>query len=303
MIVGVDEVGRGCLAGPVCVAAVLLGEHSVEGLTDSKMLTSKKRLHLSRLIKEQALGIGIGWISAKAIDQIGISVALKLAATTAVRQINRNYDQIIIDGTIRLVDDPRVILMKKADLLIESVSAASIIAKVCRDQYMTYVDGLFPGYGFATHVGYGTAKHLSSLQNLGPSPVHRLSFAPLNTAPIKRSPIALTPGSLAEQKAAAYLRDNKYKIIEQNWKTKWCEIDMVVLKNDVLHFVESKYRASGRSGEGMAHVTPAKRRQMRFAAELYIKQKKWVGDATLSAIEISGPDFSVTGWLPDIDAV
>lgn len=302
MIVGVDEVGRGCLAGPVCVAAVGLAAHTIEGLTDSKKLTAKKRIILDREIRQQAAGIGIGWVSARAIDQIGMSAALKLAATTAVRQIGCSYGQIIIDGTIRLVDDPRVTLMKKADLLIQEVSAASIIAKVARDRYMEQVDRVFPGYGFAAHVGYGTPQHLAAMETLGPSPVHRYSFAPLASAPVRRPPVSLAPGALAEQKAAAYLSDQQYDILERNWRTKWCEVDLIAVKDGVLHFVESKYRANGLFGDGLAYVTPHKQKQMRFAAELYIAQKGWQGNAVLSAIEVSGTGFSVSRWIPDIDA-
>lgn len=179
MIVGIDEVGRGAWAGPMVVGAVLLGDTTIEGLTDSKLLTRRQRERLDTEIRQKALGIGLGWVSAKQIDEIGLSQALKLASRRALSHIRQNYQEIIIDGTIVLIDDPRVTLLKKADLLIPSVSAASIIAKVARDKYMHHLDDVFPGYKFAGHVGYGTAAHRIAIEELGVTPLHRLSYAPL----------------------------------------------------------------------------------------------------------------------------
>lgn len=179
MIVGIDEVGRGAWAGPMVVGAVLLGDVNIPGLTDSKKLTQKRREQLDIQIRQQALAIGLGWVSAKQIDTIGLSAALKLASAKAIAHIHQEYKEIIIDGTIRLIDDPRVSLMPKADLLVPSVSAASIIAKVARDNYMKHLDEVFPGYNFSTHVGYGTATHRAAIENRGVTPLHRLSFGPL----------------------------------------------------------------------------------------------------------------------------
>ncbi|MDN5274594.1 MAG: putative Ribonuclease [Candidatus Saccharibacteria bacterium] len=179
MIVGIDEVGRGAWAGPMVVGAVLLGDASIPGLTDSKKLTRKQREALDIQIRQQALAIGLGWVSAKQIDTIGLSAALKLASRRALAHIRPDYTEIIIDGTIALIDDPRVTLLPKADLLIPSVSAASIVAKVARDNYMKHLDEVFPGYMFTGHVGYGTAAHRAAIETLGVSPLHRLSFAPL----------------------------------------------------------------------------------------------------------------------------
>jgi ribonuclease HII len=179
MIVGIDEVGRGAWAGPLVVGAVLLGDISIPGLTDSKKLSKKRREILDIEIRQNATAIGLGWVSAKQIDEIGLSEALKLASRRALEQIKHEYTEIIIDGTIALIDDPRVTLLPKADLLIPSVSAASIVAKVARDNYMKHLDEIFPGYSFSAHVGYGTALHQASIKTLGVTPLHRLSFGPL----------------------------------------------------------------------------------------------------------------------------
>ena len=183
MILGIDEVGRGPWAGPLVVGAVVLGDAPIEGLTDSKKLTAKRRQALDVVIRQRAAGIGLGWVSAAIIDQIGLSAALVLATKLAVDQVSAPYHQIIIDGTINFLAGTSkgdyVTTLIKADLLIPSVSAASIVAKVARDAYMSQQDDLYPGYGFANHVGYGTAAHAAAIYKLGVTPLHRLSFKPL----------------------------------------------------------------------------------------------------------------------------
>lgn len=183
MILGVDEVGRGPWAGPLVVGAVVLGGATIDGLTDSKKLAKKQREKLDIEIREKALGFGLGWVDATEIDEIGLSQALIKATKIAVEQINVPYHEIIIDGTVNFLADTTkgkyVTTMKKADLLVPSVSAASIIAKVARDKFMAEQDKIHPGYEFKKHVGYGTAKHIEAIDKLGVTPLHRLSFAPL----------------------------------------------------------------------------------------------------------------------------
>lgn len=183
MILGIDEVGRGPWAGPLVVGAVVLGGATIQGLTDSKKLTKKRREELDVIIREQASGFGLGWVSAEELDTIGLSAALVLATKRAVEQIKAPYSEIIIDGTVNFLKDTNkgayVTTLTKADLLIPSVSAASIVAKVARDAYMTEQDFIYPGYGFTSHVGYGTVVHRLAIEKLGVTPLHRLSFAPL----------------------------------------------------------------------------------------------------------------------------
>ena len=142
---------------------MVLGGAEIEGLTDSKKLTKKRREALDVIIRQFAAGYGIGWVSAHEIDANGLSSALRLATKRAVEQITVPYHEIIIDGTINFLKDTTkaqyVTTLKKADLLIPSVSAASIIAKVARDRYMAEQDALYPEYKFGLHVGYGTAAH------------------------------------------------------------------------------------------------------------------------------------------------
>lgn len=280
--IGIDEVGRGPLAGPLCVAAVALDmNQSYEGLADSKKLTPRKRERESVYIKQQALGIGIGWVDARDLDQLGMVAALKLAARRAYDQlpldIQSRAQQIIIDGDIAMLNDPRVITVIKGDDKVQAVSAASIVAKVARDSYMKRLGRLFPGYGLEKHMGYGTAAHMAALRELGPvAGVHRASFRPVGEL-MGRSPkpkfhysVDETDGRLAEAAAADYLAGRGYEIIERNWKTKVCEIDIIATKDDRIYFAEVKYRENDQHGDGMAAITPKKLAQMKLGAEMYL---------------------------------
>jgi ribonuclease HII len=181
MIVGIDEVGRGAWAGPLAVGAVLLGDVSIEGLTDSKKLTRQQRTELDLEIRQKAQAIGIGWVSPSVVDKIGLTASLRLASRRALAHIRHEYQEIVIDGNIAFIDDPRVRVLKKADLLVPSVSAASIVAKVARDNYMKHLDKVFPGYRFSSHVGYGTPAHRAAILEKGASPIHRVSYTPLHS--------------------------------------------------------------------------------------------------------------------------
>ena len=305
-ILGIDEVGRGCWAGPLVVGAVILDPTRVSGLTDSKLLSPKKRTALTILIKQEATAIGLGWVGAKIIDRIGLSAALKLATEKAVENIPYDlYDEIIIDGTIKLLDDPKVSTLKKADLLIPAVSAASIVAKVARDSYMSLMDQAFVDFGFSKHVGYGTALHMQKLAELGATPLHRMSFKPLQAyagvQPKTENKRALTTGAIAEEHAAHYLRTIGYAIVEQNWKTPWAEIDIIATKSGRVHFVEVKYRLTNDAGRGLEQITTKKQRQMKFAAASWCKAKNWQGDQVLSGLELSGNTFKVTEWIEVIE--
>lgn len=333
MILGIDEVGRGPWAGPLVVGAVVLGGAEIDGLTDSKKLIKKRREELSVEIYDKAAAVGLGWVSAIEIDQIGLGPALRLATRRAVQEVKTPFHEIIIDGTINLLSDTplekHVTTLKKADLLVPSVSAASIVAKVVRDRYMAQQDEVYPGYKFAAHAGYGTAAHRQAIDQLGVTPLHRLSFAPLvkykkAAAESSRhasrhtwlrrvfsSDYSLSSAELASAQASSTIQEESdsktwqphndskhtdsdssagstravgdasesvaegelvrrgHQIIARNWKTKYCEIDIVSQKGDVYYFTEVKHRKSSRSGDGLAAITPKKLNQMKFAAKFY----------------------------------
>lgn len=182
MIVGVDEVGRGSLAGPLCVAAVVWPKGArLKGLNDSKQVAKAERVRLALKIRQRAVAIGIGWAPASLIDRNGLTFALRHAAQMAVGSLGVEYEQIIVDGNLRLLDDPRARHQIKADCTVPAVMAASIIAKVARDSYMHKLSNIYGEYGFDSHVGYCTKQHLNLLQQFGPCEIHRFSYAPVKT--------------------------------------------------------------------------------------------------------------------------
>lgn len=179
-VAGVDEVGRGPLAGPVIAAAVILDDDNpIEGLADSKILSAARREELALLIHARALCWALGRAEVEEIDRLNILQASLLAMQRAVFALTLFPELVLVDGNQapRLHCSVRAIV--RGDATVAAISAASIIAKVARDAEMCELDGYFPGYGFSRHKGYPTSIHLASLEKLGASPVHRRSFAPV----------------------------------------------------------------------------------------------------------------------------
>ena len=180
LVAGVDEAGRGPLAGPVFAAAVILDDLlPIKGLADSKKLTPKKREHLYEFIKAQALCFCVATASVEEIDQLNILQATLLAMQRAVKGLRLKPSKVLVDGNRLPVLDIRAEAIVKGDATVPSISAASILAKVERDRWCVEVDAQFPNYGFLTHKGYGTQIHLRALQEHGPCVLHRRSFAPV----------------------------------------------------------------------------------------------------------------------------
>lgn len=178
MIAGVDEAGRGCLAGPVYAAAVVLGPHIPAGLNDSKKLQPARREELFDLIRVAAVDWSIARAEVEEIDRINILQATLLAMQRAVAGLRAPPREAWVDGN----QPPRLNCVVKTivdgDALEPAIMAASILAKVARDRELRRLDGLHPGYGFSQHKGYGTPEHLQALRRLGPCVLHRMSFAP-----------------------------------------------------------------------------------------------------------------------------
>jgi ribonuclease HII len=181
MIIGIDEVGRGCWAGPLVAAAVgLESDVIIPELTDSKLLSAKKRIHLTGLIQQTTKHIGIGWVWPREINKLGLTQSVRLAMQRAYDEIAGSATEIIIDGNYNFLDHvPNTEAVVKADGTIQSVSAASVIAKVARDAYMTKIALKYPEYGFESHVGYGTAAHSEALRLHGVLPIHRINYKPI----------------------------------------------------------------------------------------------------------------------------
>lgn len=178
--VGVDEAGRGPLAGPVSAAAVALPLHAARwGLTDSKALSEKRRIELEVLIKAEAVCWAVGWASAEEIDSINILQATMLAMRRAVAGCGALRAWVLVDGNRCPQSAHDEMSIVKGDLKVLEISAASILAKQARDAEMRKFDSVYPGYGFSVHMGYPTPSHLLALNSLGPTPIHRRSFAPV----------------------------------------------------------------------------------------------------------------------------
>lgn len=176
-IAGIDEAGRGPLAGPVVAAAVILPEaFDLPGLTDSKKLSPHKRQELYPLICNQACAFAIGLVSAETIDRVNILQGTLQAMQLAVRRLKIPADYLLVDGISKIPLNTPQTTIKKGDSLSLSIAAASIIAKVVRDRIMCSFDRHYPQYGFAEHKGYGTAAHLAAIARFGPSPLHRKTF-------------------------------------------------------------------------------------------------------------------------------
>ena len=182
-VAGVDEAGRGALAGPVVSAAVVLGpETKIEGLTDSKKLNRATRERLATEIKKRCVCWSIGSSSVEEIDQLNILRSTMLSMKRAIESLSVQPSRVLIDGNqIPLVNIPAQAIVK-GDLHVSEISAASVLAKVTRDTIMFEYAAEFPEYGFEKHVGYGTALHLESLRNYGATSIHRVTFSPVRKA-------------------------------------------------------------------------------------------------------------------------
>lgn len=177
-ICGIDEAGRGPLAGPVVVAAAIMPRYSmIEGINDSKKVSEKKREELYEIITKEAIAYGVGIIDQQEIDRINILNATKEGLTMAVKELSVRPDLIIVDALTKIdTDGISYQSIIKGDAKCYSIAAASIIAKVTRDRIMRQWDEVYPQYGFAKHKGYGTAEHIEAIKNYGICPLHRLSF-------------------------------------------------------------------------------------------------------------------------------
>ena len=335
MILGIDEVGRGPYAGPLVIGACILGDWQnsentewIEKLTDSKKLSAKRRDELYVLIKEKALAAATGWVSSVEIDEIGLSEALRLATRRAVEQIQKTkvpFSEIIIDGTMNFLAGTKlekyVSTLKKGDFLVKEISAASILAKVERDNYMAKLDAVYPEYGFGKHVGYGTAAHQKAMEEFGLTPEHRRSFRPVRE--IAEGKITAKPktatrlktvaepkntseqkitnkqlGNQGEQTVVDFLVTARHEIVARNYKTKLFEVDIISQKNEVLYFTEVKYRSSHDFGEALDFIDKKKQQKMHLAVAGFLAIHPEYADFRPSlAVAAVGKDFKLEEWF------
>lgn len=274
IIAGVDEAGRGPLAGPVAAAAVILSDdHEIEGLNDSKKLSAKKRELLFDEINEKAVSVGIGIINEKEIDRTNILVATQKAMQMALGKLNMRPNLALIDGyklPNQVIPNKGII---KGDTKVESIMAASIIAKVTRDRIMIEYDKIFAEYGFAKHKGYGTKKHIEALTNLKATPIHRRSFKPVsfNLPTITWLQKNKRVGTVGEQLAACKLMEDGHRILAMN---EICaphgEIDIISEKDDMLIFTEVKTYAKEQISSPEIKIDITKLKKLENAIYCYI---------------------------------
>ena len=311
MILGIDEVGRGPYAGPLVIGACILGDWQnsenaewIEKLTDSKKLSAKRREELYVLIKEKALAAATGWVSSAEIDEVGLSEALRLATRRAVEQIQKTkvpFSEIIIDGTMNFLVGTKlekyVSTLKKGDFLVKEISAASILAKVERDKYMTELDAVYPEYGFGKHVGYGTAAHQKAMEEFGLTPEHRRSFRPVRE--IAENKITTKQlGDRGEQVVVDYLESSGHEIVARNYKTKLFEVDIISRKNEILYFTEVKYRSDYDFGEALDFIDKKKQQKMHLAAEGFLATHPDYADfRPILAVAAVDKDFKLEEWF------
>ena len=280
LIAGVDEVGRGPLAGPVIAAAVILDPDAdvqcYDQLRDSKALSPAQRERLAPLISEAALGVGIGAAGPEEIDALGIVPATRAAMARAVASLSVQPGHLLIDAVPLPEAGIPFRALIKGDARCRSIAAASIVAKVARDRLMLQEDVSHPGYGFANHKGYATPEHLECLARLGPCPIHRRSFDPVRTMTQPdagpRSSMRRSRGRAAEESAARYLEAHGYQVLERNFSCRWGEIDIVARQGETIAFVEVKARRNDRLGSALEAVTPLKQHRLILTAQEYLQR-------------------------------
>jgi len=289
MIAGVDEAGRGPLAGPVVAAAVILpAGHGIEGLADSKKLSEKQRIRLFPQIMDRAVSVGTGIIQVSEIDKINILQATYKAMNMALEQLQPAASSALIDGfSVPGCPVPNQGIIK-GDSKIESIMAASVIAKETRDRIMGIYDLIFPEYGFRKHKGYGTSEHMQALKLFKASPAHRKSFKPVKTNFPSLSWLSEKNkiGKLGEQLAALNYLNRGYEIIALNQNCGFNgEIDIIAGKNNTLVFVEVKsiYKSKFKAE---LKIDRNKIKKLNRAILYYISNKKYRGDMRLDVMTV-----------------
>ena len=271
LVAGIDEVGRGPLAGPVVAAAVILPkECKIEGVNDSKKLSAKKREELYDIILEKAVSYGIGIVSNERIDEINILQATYEAMREALSQLKPKADYILADAvTIPMVSTPQRGIVK-GDAKSMSIGAASIVAKVYRDRMMEAYDEVYPGYGFASNKGYGAAEHLEGIRKQGITPIHRKTFVK-NFLP-QDGETTSDKGHRGEALAAKQMEKMGYEILKRNYYALKGEIDIIAKKDNYIVFTEVKYRQNEEMGTPAEAVDYKKQQNIIRAAKVYMAE-------------------------------
>lgn len=288
---GVDEAGRGPLAGPLVACAVVLPEgFFLPGLADSKVLTDARRRVLAPAIRANATALGTGVVSAGEIDRVGMAMALKLAFHRAMEPVAPACSTFLVDGNpVSGLQHPCTFLVK-GDSRSASVAAAGVVAKVTRDDMLLKLHEKYPQYGFAGHKGYGSAAHIDAIRRYGPCPEHRMSFAPLKygTGEGLFQDAPPNAGRLAEQFAADWLLGAGWSIRERNWRTRNGEVDIIAVRDGTAAFVEVKHAVRGSEHLALAKVDNLRRRRIAAAASEWLSVSGFRGDCRFDVVLVTG---------------
>lgn len=273
LVAGVDEVGRGPLAGPVVAAAVILPPNcKIEGVNDSKKLSAKKREILAEEIKEKAIAYGVGVVSPERIDEINILQATYEAMRQALDALDPKPQYILVDA----VTIPKIDILQegiiKGDAKSISIGAASIVAKVTRDHMMEQMAEFYPDYDFASNKGYGSQKHLAGIARCGICPIHRRTFVKNFLQETQKE--NKDTGNQGEVLAVREMCKMGYTILEQNYCTPYGEIDIIAKQNGVLVFTEVKMRKSCTYGAPAEAVDQRKQKHIIETAQAYLAEKE-----------------------------
>ena len=290
-LAGIDEAGRGPLAGPVVSAAVVLPQDiELPGVKDSKKISEKKREVLYGNIQEKALSVGIGWSDVAEIDEKNILQATYQSMRQAVGNLHINPEILLVDGRKADIKHFQQESIIDGDAKSLSIAAASIIAKVTRDRMMRQFDIVFPEYGFAKHKGYGTKQHIEAIQKSKATPIHRKSFNPVshhlpNMAYLQRNRLL---GKLGEQLAACKMIRIGHEMVEMNYNVpKVGELDIISKDSDMLVFTEVKTQTGGQGwGEPRWQITEKKRDRIMNAVQHYMDNNELDCDFRFDVAEV-----------------
>ena len=290
-VAGIDEAGRGPLAGPVVSASVILPQDiELPGVNDSKKISEKKREVLYGDIQERALSVGIGWADVAEIDEKNILQATYQSMRQAVGNLSINPEILLVDGRKADIKHFQQESIIDGDAKSLSIAAASIIAKVTRDRMMRQFDIVFPEYGFAKHKGYGTKQHIEAIQKSKATPIHRKSFNPVshhlpNMAYLQRNRLL---GKLGEQLAACKMIRIGHEMVEMNYNVpKVGELDIISKDSDMLVFTEVKTQTGGQGwGEPRWQITEKKRDRIMNAVQHYMDNNELDCDFRFDVAEV-----------------
>lgn len=290
ILCGIDEAGRGPLAGPVCAAAVILPpDAQIEGLNDSKKLSEKKRALLYDEITAKAAAWSVAFASVEEIDAYNILQATFLAMRRAAEGLAITPTLCLVDGNRNPGLGIHSRLVVKGDATSASIAAASILAKVTRDRVMLELAAQYPQYAFEQHKGYGTKLHYERIAQYGVSEIHRKSFLKKILEPQAVS----SRGNEGERAVACYLEERGWEIVARNYHSRYGEIDLIAKRDQILAFVEVKARGPKMLGSPAEAVTAAKQKKLTQTALLYLQEHGMALQPRFDVAEVYFPSLQV----------